>query len=113
MPYAICPQCGEEIYMPETPDIGDIVRCRTCGVRLEVVGLHPIELDWPWEAEDDLLDDEDDEFSDGFDVWTEDDEELEDDDLDDEDDDLNTDYAAYDEYDEDDFSYARIKHLDD
>ncbi len=111
MPYATCPQCDEEIYMPETPDIGDIVRCRTCGVRLEVVGLHPIELDWPWEGDEDALDEEDDDYGDGFDVWHEDDEDLEDEDLEDEDE-LDVDYGAYNSFDEDDFSYARIKHLD-
>jgi lysine biosynthesis protein LysW len=102
--------------MPETPDIGDIVRCRTCGVRLEVVGLHPIELDWPWEGDETGLDDDDgdDDYGDGFEVWHEDDDEPEDDDLDDEDDDeLDLGYTAYARYDEDNFSYARIKHLDD
>ncbi len=121
MAYVTCLQCEQEIRLPETADIGDLVLCRVCGARMEIVELHPIVLDWPWEGDEDLLDDEDDEYGDGFDVWSQDedlddeedlDDDLDDDDLVDEDEgDIN--YSAFDQYDQDDFSYARIKHLDD
>ena len=59
MPFATCPQCDDRIRFTEMPDVGDIVRCRTCDARLEVISLNPIELDWPFELDDD--DDSDDE----------------------------------------------------
>lgn len=64
MPYATCPGCDEKIYLRTTPKIGDIVYCPTCETELEVVGLNPIELDWPWEDEeedDEWYDEEDEE----------------------------------------------------
>jgi lysine biosynthesis protein LysW len=115
MPYATCPQCDEEIYFAETPDIGDVVRCPTCDTRLEVVDLNPIELDWPWEAEE-LDDDDDDELEDGFEVWEGDDEvpgDIDDlDDDDDDDDDLGIDLSSWDNWSDEDFGFSRIKHLD-
>ena len=106
MPYAVCLQCDEDIYLLETPNIGEIVRCPTCDARLEVVGIHPIELDWPWEFDEEDVDDEDDDFAEGYEIWDED--EDEEDDQDD-----TYDFSAYNAFDdEDDFSYARIKHDD-
>ncbi len=40
--------------------MGDMVYCDNCEADLEVVGMKPIELDWPWEEdEDELVDDDD------------------------------------------------------
>lgn len=72
MPYAICPECDEDIYIRHMPKLGDIVYCPSCETRLEVVNLNPLELDWPWEE------DEEEEEEDLFD------EDLEDEDLDEE-----------------------------
>ena len=114
MPHAICPQCDEQIRFEETPDIGDIVRCPTCDTRLEVVDLNPIELDWPWEGEEIDDDEDEDEFGEGFELWDGDDVEPDDiDDLDDDDDDdLGIELSSWDNWDDEDFSFSRIKHLD-
>lgn len=58
MPYAICPGCDDEIYVPGKPRLGQRVGCEDCGYELEVVGLDPLELDWVYEEEDEELDDE-------------------------------------------------------
>lgn len=68
MPYAICPECDEDVYLRSIPGVGDFVHCPSCETRLEVVGVNPLELDWPWGDDDDeeeelgeVLDDEDEE----------------------------------------------------
>ncbi len=66
MPYAMCPSCDDDIYLPRSPRLGEIVACPNCGARLEVVDVNPLELDWPLddedeEEEDEFLDDEEDE----------------------------------------------------
>lgn len=71
MPYAVCPECEEDIYLRIAPSLGDLVTCPSCETRLEVVGVNPLELDWPWEDEDE----EEDEFDLGDDL-----DELDDDD---------------------------------
>ncbi len=79
MPFSTCPQCDNRIRFSEMPDVGDIVLCRTCDTRLEVVSLNPIVLDWPFDladADDDV--DDDDEFA----IYPDEEEELEEDDLD-------------------------------
>lgn len=65
MPYATCPGCDENIYLRNAPKLGDIVYCPTCETELEVIGVNPIELDWPWEddeedEEDEWVDEEED-----------------------------------------------------
>lgn len=66
MPYAACPGCDQNIYLRHNPKLGDIVYCDNCEADLEVVNLNPIELDWPWEEEEDEeeFDEEDDEWDD-------------------------------------------------
>jgi lysine biosynthesis protein LysW len=60
MPYAACPGCDQNIFLRRTPKMGDMVYCDNCEADLEVVGLNPIELDWPWEEdEDEFVDDDD------------------------------------------------------
>lgn len=64
MPYAICPECDGDVYLKSQPSIGDRVDCPHCETELEVVSLHPVELDWPWD---------DDEESEEWDDWDDDD----------------------------------------
>ena len=45
MPLAACPECEAEIHVDEDVDKGDILHCEECEIKLEVVGLDPIELD--------------------------------------------------------------------
>lgn len=82
MATATCVECDEEIEINDRPRRGLRVICPNCGVKLEVVSTAPIELDIPYEEDDDDWDDDDD-----FDL---DDDELEsdfdDDDFDDFDD---------------------------
>ncbi len=67
MPYAMCPSCDEDIYLPRAPRLGTFVACPNCGVRLEVVDENPVELDWPMDEDEEedgdefLEDDEEDE----------------------------------------------------
>jgi hypothetical protein len=93
------------------PDTGDIVTCPTCDSRFEVVGVNPLELDWPWDDDEDLDGDEDGEAidedweEDWEDEWHEAEEdvleyeEIDEDDLDGSDDTLS----------DDAFDYSRIK----
>ncbi|MFN0119363.1 MAG: hypothetical protein ACKV2V_02560 [Blastocatellia bacterium] len=45
VPIAACPGCDSDIHVDEEMDKGDTVVCEDCDVRLQVVGLDPIELD--------------------------------------------------------------------
>ena len=45
MPLATCPECDAEIHVDEDVDKGETMFCEECEVKLEVVGLDPIELD--------------------------------------------------------------------
>ena len=45
MPLAACPECEAEIHVDEDVDKGEVLHCLECEVKLEVVGLDPIELD--------------------------------------------------------------------
>ncbi len=53
-----CPECDAKVSA-KSPKLGQIIICRSCDTRLEVIDLHPLELDW---AFDDDLDDEFDEL---------------------------------------------------
>jgi lysine biosynthesis protein LysW len=44
---AACPSCGATIHIKGTPKIGMHVTCKSCDTEVEVVGLDPLELDWP------------------------------------------------------------------
>ena len=51
MSNAKCPLCGENIKMNNKPWVGQQVGCPACDATLEVVGLHPLSLDWPYDDE--------------------------------------------------------------
>ena len=66
---AECPQCGYEISVGSKPWIGQAVTCPSpsCNLKLEVVWLDPLELDWPMldldeEEEDEDSDEEEEEY---------------------------------------------------
>jgi len=61
MPYAVCPGCDEEIYVP-VARLGTKVVCRSCNAELEVVESGPIELDWAYDDDDEDWDDDDEDF---------------------------------------------------
>ncbi len=52
-----CPECDAKITV-KSPKLGQIVVCRVCDTRLEVIDTRPLDLDWAFE------DDLDDEFDD-------------------------------------------------
>ena len=89
---ATCVECDEEIEINDRPRRGLRVICPNCGAQLEVVSTNPIELDLPfdedeeWEEDDFDFEDDDDLDFDDFE-----DDEWEDDDFDDDDDDDNDD----------------------
>lgn len=60
MPLATCPECDADIHVDEDMDKGDFVVCVECEVRLEVVGLDPVELDVAPDDDDDADNDDDD-----------------------------------------------------
>ncbi|MEJ2749472.1 MAG: hypothetical protein P8183_16445 [Anaerolineae bacterium] len=53
---AYCPECDAKINV-KSPKLGQIVTCRVCDTRLEVVDLKPLELDWAFEDDFDDMDD--------------------------------------------------------
>jgi len=53
MSIVYCPECGAEITLAESVEIGEILVCPDCGVDLEVLTLNPAEVDLaPMEEED-------------------------------------------------------------
>ncbi len=89
MATATCVECDEDIEINDRPRRGLRVICPNCGVKLEVVSTVPIELDIPYDEEEEWDDDDDDfgldddELDGDFDDELEDLEDLEDDDLED------------------------------
>jgi lysine biosynthesis protein LysW len=78
MATALCPDCGRKIVIGPKPKKGQRISCPHCDVDLEIVGVSPLELDWPEFEEEDNFD-VDNWDDDDFDDWDEDDEdELED-----------------------------------
>lgn len=89
---ATCVECDEEIEINDRPRRGLRVICPNCGAQLEVISVNPVELDIPfdddeeWDDDDEFNGEEEDlEFDEGFDDddWDddfEDDEETDDDD---------------------------------
>ncbi len=72
---AYCPECDSKINV-KSPKLGQIVSCRVCDTRLEVVDLKPLELDWAFEDDFDDLDDLD--FEDDIEEYEDVEEEYED-----------------------------------
>jgi lysine biosynthesis protein LysW len=43
---ASCPECDNDIFFEETPEIGQVLICVNCQAVLEVTWLFPISLDF-------------------------------------------------------------------
>lgn len=97
---ATCVECDEEIEINDRPRRGLRIICPNCGAQLEVTNTTPLELDLPFDDEEEEDDDWDDEIGDAEDEFDDDtwdndefddfdDDDWEDDDDDDDDDDWN------------------------
>lgn len=87
---ATCVECDEEIEINDRPRRGLRIICPSCGAQLEVVSTNPVELDLPFDEEEEWGEDDDFEF--GEEEWEDDefeDEEWEDDEFEEDDDDWN------------------------
>lgn len=51
--YGSCPECDAEIEVSEDVEKGEIATCPDCGVKLEVVGVDPVEFELAPEEEED------------------------------------------------------------
>ncbi len=50
---ADCPSCGTKIQLILKPKLGQKLTCKQCNADLEVVWLDPLELDFPFESDED------------------------------------------------------------
>jgi alpha-aminoadipate carrier protein LysW len=66
MAKADCPACGANINIGPKPRMGQRIKCTTCSTELEVVWLEPIELDWPYDEDDEDEFDEEDDYEESF-----------------------------------------------
>jgi alpha-aminoadipate/glutamate carrier protein LysW len=57
-----CPACGAKVRLHTKPKMGQRTSCSACKAELEVVWLEPVELDWPYDADQDDFDELDEEF---------------------------------------------------
>jgi lysine biosynthesis protein LysW len=46
-----CPDCEENFDLAEDAEIGDVIECPKCSVRLEILNVFPVTLDYPSEEE--------------------------------------------------------------
>jgi len=47
-----CPDCEENFDLNEGVEIGDVVECPKCRVRLEILNVFPVAFDYAPEVED-------------------------------------------------------------
>lgn len=50
MSTTFCLDCERKIEIGPTHKVGEKIKCRHCGVRLEIINLEPPELDWVYEG---------------------------------------------------------------
>jgi alpha-aminoadipate carrier protein LysW len=62
VPTGTCPECDADVHVDLDVDKGEMVNCDECGIKLEVVGLDPVELDIVQDEDLDDDDDDDDEY---------------------------------------------------
>jgi alpha-aminoadipate carrier protein LysW len=53
MAIATCVECDEEIELSGRLQLGQMVLCDSCGARLEIVSVNPLEVDWAYEDDED------------------------------------------------------------
>ena len=46
-----CPECEENFDLDDGAEIGQIVECPRCKVRLEILNVHPVAFDYAPEEE--------------------------------------------------------------
>lgn len=86
-----CPACEADMDVDEEQlQEGGVLNCDGCGVRVEVVNLHPLQLE-RLDDEDEDLDDDEDELDDDLDEEDEDEEEDEEDGYDEDEEDFGGD----------------------
>ena len=59
MAKAECPACEARVNVGGKPHMGQRVKCPSCATELEVVWLDPVELDWPYDDDDEDFDEYD------------------------------------------------------
>ena len=47
-----CFECDETIELEEDAEIGDIISCRKCGTRYEILNTFPVSLDYAVDEEE-------------------------------------------------------------
>jgi len=50
---ALCISCDAHFNVGANPKIGSFVVCNVCDSEMEIVGLNPLVLDWPFYDEED------------------------------------------------------------
>ena len=63
MSSTICPNC-DAVVAASDPHEGAMITCRQCGQELEIISIHPFEVDFPLDYDEDWDDDDDDEDDD-------------------------------------------------
>ena len=48
-----CPECGADVTLHDSIEVGEIVDCATCGTELEVTGVEPAVLEPAPELDED------------------------------------------------------------
>jgi lysine biosynthesis protein LysW len=56
MTKADCPSCEAKVNVGSSPKMGKRVVCPVCHTELEIVWLDPVELDWPYDDDEDEYD---------------------------------------------------------
>ena len=87
---ARCPECNSRMSLPEGVGQWSHIFCESCGTKLEILNLNPLELETVYDDDDEdilyELDDDDDDQDWEDDVDVDEDDEEDEDDLDDEED---------------------------
>ncbi len=52
METVVCPSCERNIHLEGKIELGQHIRCPNCDEELEVIEIHPLELDWPYEEKE-------------------------------------------------------------
>ena len=52
MAHSTCPSCDARLNVGANPKMGQRMTCHFCKTELEVAWLNPIELDWPFDSDE-------------------------------------------------------------
>lgn len=52
----VCLNCEGEIEIGRNPKVGQYVDCDNCDMEFRIVSINPIEIEWPYEDDDDFVD---------------------------------------------------------